>query len=138
MKPPEAPGRAARLALRQPAEQMLPGSEPISAHGAGALAGGESRRSPACQGCADSCQPAKALGRWASPGHPSPGRSCQAPAKPPRTFPLPLPGGGQGRRQGPGALPTPRKGRQAPSWEAARRQGWGPACPALPGPVRAI
>lgn len=55
--PPEAPGRRARLALRQPAEQMLPGSEPIS----GASAGGN----PAAP-LPDSCQPAKTPDRWAS------------------------------------------------------------------------
>ena len=33
--PAEAPGRAARRALQQPAEQTLPGSQPIGAHRAG-------------------------------------------------------------------------------------------------------
>lgn len=66
MMPPEAPGRAARLALRQPAEQMLAGSEPISAHRAGLRRGGNPG-APVPARAADSCQSAKALGRWANP-----------------------------------------------------------------------
>lgn len=39
--PPQAPGRGARQALQQPAEQMPPGSEPISARRAEPGSGGE-------------------------------------------------------------------------------------------------
>lgn len=57
MIPPEAPGTGAGLALRQPAQQMLPGSEPIP----GAWVGGN----PGAP-LPDSCQPAKPPDKWAS------------------------------------------------------------------------
>lgn len=79
--PPQAPGRGARQALQQPAEQMPPGSEPISARRAGAPAGRESRGSPACQGRADSCQGAKAPGSPSLPAIPH----LEGAVRPPRS-----------------------------------------------------
>lgn len=135
--PPEAPGRAVRLALRQPAEQMLPGREPISTHRAGASSGRESRLSPACQGCADSCQPAKAPGRRASPSLPATPHLERAARPPPRSPPEPFSRqcqvGDRVSFGGPVPCPPLAWGRWAPKLGRRRRlQGRGPACPRSP------
>lgn len=137
--PPEAPGRAARLALRQPAEQMLPGSEPISVHRAGASAGRESRHSPACQGCADSCQPAKAPGRRASTTLLATWKEPPSPCEAPQDLPPAAARRGTGPAPGAQGAPHPSQG------TAGSQLGGGGGCraggqraPALPGPVRAI
>lgn len=114
--PPEAPGRAARLALRQPAEQMLPGSEPISGASAGGNLGAP---------LPDSCQPAKAPGRWASTSLLPPFTWKKPPDPHERPQDLP-PEGGQGRL------------RDSPRLARASCRAGGQRAPALPGPVRAI
>lgn len=134
--PPEAPGRAARLSLRQPAEQMLPGSEPISTHRAGASSGRESRRSPACQGCADRCQPAKAPGRRASPSLPATPhleRAARPPRSPPKNLPPVNTRWGTGPASGARCRAHPSHGAAgSQAGRQRRQQGRGPACPRSP------